>query len=178
MADFSGKNVLVAALGGVLLWSGIKGVKTSEAVRSLLQGKDPHELPVANPLDSAPGTATGTGTGTVSPTGGSNSAMAMRNRGIARLIAASHGWGAGSEWTAFNNLVNAEDASWDPHAENPASGAWGIPQALPGSKMAVSGSDWRDSAVTQLHWMLDVYIPQRYGTPSKAWAFHQAHGWY
>jgi hypothetical protein len=51
MADFSGKNVLVAGIGGVLLWSGIKGIKASEAVRSLLQGKDPHELPVANRFD-------------------------------------------------------------------------------------------------------------------------------
>lgn len=177
MADFNGRNILVTSLGGLLLWSGVKGVSVSEAVRSLLMGKDPHQLAVANPLDTTLGGATGTPGGTLSPTQGSNTAMARRNRGIARLIASAHGWGTGQEWIALNNLVNAEDAGWDPHAENP-SGAYGIPQALPGSKMAAAGSDWRDSAATQLHWMIDIYIPQRYGTPSKAWAFHLANGWY
>jgi hypothetical protein len=177
MSDFSARNMLVVGIGGILLWSGVKGVKASEALRSLLQGKDPHQLPVANPLDSTFGGATGTPGGTLSPSQGANTAMAMKNRGIARLIAASHGWATGNEWVALNNIVNAEDAGWDPHAENP-SGAYGIPQALPGSKMASAGSDWRDNPATQLHWMIDMYIPQRYGTPSKAWSFHQANGTY
>lgn len=176
MADFNGRNILVTSIGGLLLWSGIKGVKVSEAVRSLLMGKDPHQLDIANPLDTVPTTTAGFGGGDF-PTKGSTSAMAKKNRAIARLIASAHGWGAGPEWVALNNLVNAEDASWDPHAENP-SGAYGIPQALPGSKMAAAGSDWRDNPATQLHWMIDMYIPQRYGTPSKAWQYHLAHNSY
>ena len=60
----------------------------------------------------------------------------------------------------------------------PGSGAYGIPQALPGSKMASAGSDWQNSAETQIKWGLG-YISSRYGTPCGAWSTWQAHGgWY
>ena len=62
------------------------------------------------------------------------------------------------------------------HAANP-SGAYGIPQALPGSKMASVGADWRDNAVTQIKWGLG-YIADRYGSPCGAWAHSEGHGWY
>ena len=90
-----------------------------------------------------------------------------------------HGWG--NQWGAFSALVNAEDASWDPHATNPTSGAYGIPQALPGSRMASAGLDWRNNPRTQLRWMIDQYIPHQsshFSTPEEAWAFHQKAGWY
>jgi hypothetical protein len=63
------------------------------------------------------------------------------------------------------------------HAYNP-SGAYGIPQALPGSKMASAGSDWQNNPETQIRWGLN-YIASRYGTPCNAWYQWQAHGgWY
>lgn len=68
------------------------------------------------------------------------------------------------------------ESGWNYRAYNP-SGAYGIPQALPGSKMAVYGSDWQTNPATQIKWGLS-YIKSRYGTPSAAWAFWQGHGWY
>jgi hypothetical protein len=69
------------------------------------------------------------------------------------------------------------ESGWRVTAENSSSGAYGIPQALPGSKMATAGADWRTSAATQIEWGLG-YIHDRYGTPCGAWSFKQGHGWY
>lgn len=81
------------------------------------------------------------------------------------------------EFSCLDNIIMAE-SSWDIHAYNP-SGAYGIPQALPGWKMAGPwGMDWENSAYVQLYWMIRYYIPQTYGTACDAWAFHLAHGWY
>jgi hypothetical protein len=68
------------------------------------------------------------------------------------------------------------ESGWNPHAANP-SGAYGIPQALPGSKMAAAGADWADNPVTQIKWGLG-YIQDRYGTPCGAWAFWQQGSYY
>jgi hypothetical protein len=68
------------------------------------------------------------------------------------------------------------ESNWIYNAEN-ASGAYGIPQALPGSKMASAGADWQTDPTTQIKWGLG-YIKSIYGTPCGAWAFWQAHGWY
>jgi hypothetical protein len=63
------------------------------------------------------------------------------------------------------------------HATNPSSGAYGIPQALPGSKMSAFGSDWADSATTQIQWGL-AYIRDSYATPCGAWSEFRSRGWY
>lgn len=68
------------------------------------------------------------------------------------------------------------ESGWDPTAANP-SGAYGIPQSQPGSKMASAGDDWRYNAVTQINWGLS-YIRSTYGSPCSAWAFWQSHNWY
>jgi transglycosylase-like protein with SLT domain len=68
------------------------------------------------------------------------------------------------------------ESGWNRTAANP-SGAYGIPQALPGSKMASAGSDWRTNPATQVRWGLS-YIRSTYGSPSAAWSFWLAHGWY
>jgi hypothetical protein len=70
----------------------------------------------------------------------------------------------------------SRESDWSVTAAN-ASGAYGIPQALPGSKMASAGPDWQTNATTQIKWGLG-YIKDRYGTPCDAWAFWQGHGWY
>ena len=69
-----------------------------------------------------------------------------------------------------------KESGWSVTAAN-SSGAYGIPQALPGSKMASVASDWRTNPATQIRWGLS-YIKGRYGSPSAAWAYWQAHGWY
>jgi len=69
------------------------------------------------------------------------------------------------------------ESHWNVYAQNPTSGAYGIPQALPGAKMASAGADWQTSATTQITWGLG-YIAGRYGTPCGAWAHSADVGWY
>ncbi|HEV7193392.1 MAG TPA: ubiquitin-like domain-containing protein [Jatrophihabitantaceae bacterium] len=94
---------------------------------------------------------------------------------IARDLAAQRGWGD-SEFSCLVTLWDHE-SGWRVNAANP-SGAYGIPQALPGSKMASAGPDWQTNATTQITWGLD-YIQSRYSTPCSAWSSWQANGgWY
>jgi len=78
----------------------------------------------------------------------------------------------------FGCLVDIwnRESGWRYDAEN-ASGAYGIPQALPGSKMASAGPDWQTNPATQIKWGLG-YIKAIYGDPCKAWAFEEANGYY
>lgn len=80
-----------------------------------------------------------------------------------------------TEYSCLNNIWTRESA-WRWNAEN-ASGAYGIPQALPGDKMASAGADWQTNPTTQIKWGLG-YIKERYGTPCNAWSFWQANGFY
>jgi hypothetical protein len=104
-------------------------------------------------------------------------AGARGSAAIAQRIAQQYGWASGIQWQDFLRIVNHEDASWSVSATNPQSGAYGIPQALPGSKMSSAGPDWRTNAQTQLKWMYQ-YIKGRYGTPSNAWQHEMNVGWY
>jgi hypothetical protein len=70
-----------------------------------------------------------------------------------------------------------KESGWNHRAVNRSSGAYGIPQALPGDKMAAYGQDWQTNPVTQIKWGLN-YIENRYRTPCGAWAFFQSHNWY
>ena len=83
---------------------------------------------------------------------------------------------ATSQFSCVDNIWNHE-SGWNVHADNPYSSAYGIPQALPGSKMSSAGPDWQNSAETQIKWGLG-YIKARYGSACSAWSFKQAHGWY
>lgn len=74
------------------------------------------------------------------------------------------------------NAIWTTESKWNPRAGNPA-GAYGIPQAFPGSKMAAFGSNWRYSPLTQVKWGL-WYITSRYGSACAAHTFWVAHGWY
>ena len=94
---------------------------------------------------------------------------------VGRLLAADRGWGA-AQFDCLNSLWNKE-SGWRWNANNGASGAYGIPQALPGSKMSSAGSDWASNPITQIKWGLG-YIAGRYGTPCGAWAQSQAVNWY
>ncbi|MFC4497222.1 transglycosylase SLT domain-containing protein [Streptomyces ovatisporus] len=83
--------------------------------------------------------------------------------------------GSEQQFQCFSNIVERE-SGWDVHAQNP-SGAYGLVQALPGSKMASAGPDWRNNAATQIKWGLG-YMKDRYGSPCGAWSFWQANNWY
>ena len=89
------------------------------------------------------------------------------NRDIGKQLAASWGW-TGVEWLCLDILFERE-SNWRTDADNPSSSAYGIPQALPGSKMASAGADWLTNPATQITWGLG-YIEGRYGTPCGAWA--------
>jgi hypothetical protein len=93
---------------------------------------------------------------------------------IAAQMFRHHGWGPG-QMRSLINLWNRE-SHWTTTAANP-SGAYGIPQALPGSKMSSAGPNWQRNAATQIRWGLG-YIDSRYGSPDGAWAHSQATGWY
>lgn len=78
---------------------------------------------------------------------------------------------------ACYDAIIMRESRWDPSADNPRSSAYGIPQALPGKKMASAGDDWKTNPATQIKWGLG-YVKDRYGTPCKAWSFKRSHGWY
>jgi hypothetical protein len=94
---------------------------------------------------------------------------------IAMGMLASYGWSS-SQFSCLKSLWN-EESGWNVYATNPSSGAYGIPQALPGSKMASAGPDWQTDAATQIRWGL-TYIKSLYGSPCGAWAHEEADGWY
>jgi hypothetical protein len=87
----------------------------------------------------------------------------------------TYGWGP-EEYSCLVNLWTRE-SQWRTLAANPSSGAYGIPQALPGSKMAVEGPDWMTNHETQIRWGVK-YIAARYETPCGAWAHSEEHNWY
>jgi murein DD-endopeptidase MepM/ murein hydrolase activator NlpD len=89
-------------------------------------------------------------------------------KAAARMLMPEFGFGEG-QWGCLNQLWIGE-SDWNYRAENSSSGAYGIPQSLPGRKMATMGSDWRTNPVTQIRWGLD-YIKKSYGTPCNALDF-------
>ncbi|MFI1469589.1 transglycosylase SLT domain-containing protein [Streptomyces wuyuanensis] len=82
----------------------------------------------------------------------------------------------GDQFQCFSNIVDHE-SSWNYRAQNPSSGAYGLVQALPGSKMSSAGADWQTNPATQIKWGLN-YMNDRYGSPCGAWSFWQANHWY
>jgi len=80
------------------------------------------------------------------------------------------------QFPSFDAIVMRE-SGWNVFATNPASGAYGIGQALPPEKMATHGADWRYNPLTQIRWAYD-YMNERYGSPDGAWDFWQRHHWY
>lgn len=94
---------------------------------------------------------------------------------IAMAMLGSYGWPS-SQFSCLDNLWQRE-SGWNPLAVNTSSGAYGIPQALPGSKMASAGADWATDATTQIRWGLG-YIKATYGSPCAAWGHETAYGWY
>jgi peptidoglycan hydrolase-like protein with peptidoglycan-binding domain len=112
-------------------------------------------------------------------------ANTMARMGVARTVwitsqqkIVQHGWTVAAQFNCLNQLW-IHESNWKVYATNPSSGAYGIPQSLPGNKMATAGSDWPTNPATQIEWGED-YIKSRYGTPCAAWSFWQAQSphWY
>ncbi|WP_285138019.1 phospholipase [Microbacterium sp. lyk4-40-TSB-66] len=93
----------------------------------------------------------------------------------AQLASEKYGWGS-DQFSCLSSLWTKE-SGWNYQAYNDDGGATGIPQALPGSKMATFGADWQTNAATQIAWGLD-YIDRGYGTPCSAWGHSQSVNWY
>jgi hypothetical protein len=96
-----------------------------------------------------------------------------RALGCALLLEANYGL---AQMPCLDRLWTRE-SGWNHRSENQSSGAYGIPQALPGNKMATYGSDWRTNPVPQIKWGLN-YIENRYNSPCGAWSFFESHNWY
>jgi len=94
---------------------------------------------------------------------------------VAYELLPSYGFSASGQFGCLDDIWSRE-SGWRYNAEN-ASGAYGIPQALPGDKMASAGPDWQTNVTTQIKWGIG-YIKATYGSPCDAWSFWQAHGWY
>ncbi|WP_028244980.1 coiled-coil domain-containing protein [Pseudoclavibacter soli] len=124
--------------------------------------------PTAPTTPSTPTTPT-------TPTTPSIDTSAAASKAYARGRLSSYGWGD-DQYTCLVNLWTRE-SGWRYNASNSYSGAYGIPQALPGSKMASAGADWRTNPQTQINWGLG-YIKARYGNPCGAWAHSESTGWY
>jgi len=123
---------------------------------------------------SAGGGSGSAGGGGWQPSGGLSPSEAQA---AARSMMGDWGFG-GDQWGCLQSLWNGE-SGWNWAARNPSSGAYGIPQSLPASKMASAGSDWLTNARTQISWGL-TYIKGRYGSPCQAWSFWQSKSphWY
>jgi hypothetical protein len=153
-------------------------IAMTEAARTKLVVAKPQLASPAEVAAANPGSGTGTGTGT----GGGGIVYVTSTppnpntaQSTAYNLMASFGFNPKTYFGCLLDLWNRE-SGWRYDAEN-ASGAYGIPQALPGSKMASAGSDWQTNPATQIKWGLG-YIKQIYGTPCGAWAFEEANGYY
>jgi len=175
----SGAGVAVLFAGAVLTYSAVKGYKISGTLRDLLSGKPApgKDSPLQPPSSKTPIGHGVAGGGQYGDSGGNSPAS---NQQIAKMLTAKYGWNQGDQWNSLVILWDGE-SSWSNTAMNPTSGAYGIPQALPQTKMPLAA---RDSAhggtsdpTAQIRWGLR-YILIRYGNPVNALAFKRSHGWY
>ena len=96
-------------------------------------------------------------------------------RDIARALLSEYGYSS-DQFSCLDSLYVSE-SNWNPHADNPSSSAYGIPQALTGGTHTDLPADYLTNPVSQIEWGLE-YIKRSYGTPCAAWAFKQSHSWY
>ena len=155
-------------------------VAMTTAARTLTVVAKPKLAKPAEVAAANPGTTGGTGTGSNGGNGIVYVTSTPPNPGSAQSIAynmlASFGFSPTTFFGCLKDMWDRE-SGWRYDAENPASGAYGIPQALPGSKMASAGADWQTNPATQIKWGLG-YIKSIYGDPCKAWAFWQVNHYY
>lgn len=179
-STINGFTVAYAAVGGAVLWSGITGLSLSVTFRDLLAGNSPSssasDEPIASTATSS-ATAAGAATPAAAAVPAAATGTAAANQAIAKVLAAPYGWSAGANWDALVDLWNQE-SSWSNTARNSSSGAYGIPQAYPPTKMPAAAQAppvGTSDATAQISWGLS-YIKATYGSPSAAWSFDQSDG--
>ena len=147
------------------------------AARQSQQAVQPASQPTTQQAAVASPTSTSTSTPTPSATPKATPSPAPSGspQSIAQSMLKSFGWSS-SQFSCLKPLWQHE-SSWSVSASNSSTGAYGIPQAAPGSKMASAGPDWKTNASTQIKWGLG-YIKSTYGSPCAAWSHEQADGWY
>jgi hypothetical protein len=168
-----GTAVAYAATGGIILYSGVRGATITDTLKAVLAGnlKVTQTQPITQTIPASANANVIPG----SNTGGTPA----KNKALAKQIAASMGltsWTTGPIWDAWDKLYTRE-SKWDETAENPSSGAYGIPQALPPTKMPIAAQKPQSDPATQIRWSIGD-IQARYGNPLIAWAHEQANGWY
>jgi hypothetical protein len=148
----------------------VAGAYQNNVTRDANSVKAPPPPPPPKPTTVATGSSSASGGAPAAGTPDPGSAQA-----IAQADLLARGWGADQ----FNCLVALwnRESHWNVYSYNAGSGAYGIPQALPGSKMASAGADWATNPATQITWGLG-YITGRYGTPCGAWSHSESTGWY
>jgi hypothetical protein len=157
-----------AAAAAVITLSAAPAAQSATAQPAAVQS-----VAVQSAAASAVAPATSRPTATLDAAAISQRQAAQRTAG--RMLV-RFGWTMRHQWKPLKWLWNRE-SGWNKYASNPYSGAYGIPQALPGNKMASAGNHWRTNATTQIRWGLR-YIKSRYGRPRAAWNHSQAYGWY
>ncbi len=130
---------------------------------------------IASPKQALAGTALAAVTAGALLTAAPAQAAAPASPADARAVAQKM-IGDSSQYQCFAHIVDHE-SDWNVSATNASSGAYGLVQALPGTKMASAGADWKTNPATQIEWGLD-YMNDRYGSPCDAWDFWQANSWY
>ena len=162
----SGASIAYATAGGLVLFSGIKGVTIASTVKAVLAGN----------LTVTSTEPVGTTAAAAGNTGAANG-TAAQNQALAKTIAAQMGysaWTTGQEWADWVSLWNQE-SGWNAAAQNPASTAYGIAQFLD-TTWAPYGPKTSDVSL-QIKYGIE-YIAARYGSPQMAWAHEQANNWY
>lgn len=181
--------LILIGTGILFIWSSLSNQGVTDTIKTVVSGGtvDTHlSSDEAPAVSSAPGAALGAAVGAAAPsTSGldpsGHSVADLQN--YAKALLAQNGWSG--QWNSFNNLVNGESGwQWDisnpsHHGYTDEKHAYGIPQALPPSKMASAGADWKTNGYTQLRWMMS-YIRSRYGSPDSAWSAWQSRNphWY
>jgi Transglycosylase SLT domain len=177
--------VLTGVALGPTLWH--TGVAADAAAPSVATADDRSQAASRDMVRTAPPTPTPAASTTAPTKAPTRAAPAPRpavpagcekytgNRRIGCSLLPAFGFST-AQMPALDKMWTHE-SNWYERARNPSSGAYGIPQALPATKMASAGSDWRTNPATQIRWGLG-YIRTVYGSPNNAWSFWQAHHWY
>lgn len=165
----NGKAVALGSIGGLFVYSGLSGFSVLKGAQNIIQGKPASDGQTSFLLSADTTASAGNAGGSIGP-------GAAKAKAYARAHLADYGWGPDQ----YDPLVTlwTNESGWNYKAHNP-SGATGIPQALPASKMASEGADYMTNPATQIRWGLK-YIKGRYGTPAAALAFWEAQNphWY
>lgn len=175
MSKLDGFGLAATGFGVIFVYGGIKGYSPLRAFTNLLTGRRPDENQSVTKLTADSSNAISSQSGI---TGGGGTPS--QNQALAKMLTASYGWNTGQQWDALVQLWNRE-SGWSQYANNPASGAYGIPQSLPYSKMPKDAwppdKGGKADPTAQINWGLQ-YIAGRYQNPVNALAHENQSGWY